>query len=426
MPSDSIAYFGKTNFRREDKTFGIKLPDRRQHVYIIGKSGTGKSTLIKNLIIQDIRSGRGVGLLDPHGDLVEDILNYIPSSRTGEVVYFNPADQEFPIGFNILESIEDGFKPLVASSLISVFKNIWNDSWGPRLEYILYNAVAALLDYESTTLLAIPRLLENKKFRALVIEKIQDPLVKNFWVQEYEKYSSEFRKEAISPIQNKVGQFLTSAPIRNILSQVKSKIEMGFIMDNRRIFLCNLAKGKMGEDKTNLLGSLIMTKMFLAGLKRVERREDSRKDFFLYIDECQSFATSILGSMLSEARKYRINLTLTHQYLGQLSEEVKKSIIGNVGTLISFRLGSHDASELEKEFSPQFSIENLENLGKYQIYLKLLIDGLPSRPFSAQTLPPATPNKNEGNKENIIKSSRQKYGTRRELIEDRINRWLNS
>jgi len=317
------------------------------------------------------------------------------------------------------------FRPLVASSLISVFKNIWSDSWGPRLEYILYNAVSALLDYESSTLLGIPRLLEDKNFRAQVIEKIQDPIVKNFWLQEYEKYSPDFRKEAISPIQNKVGQFLTSAPIRNILSQVKSKIEMGFIMDNQRIFLCNLAKGKIGEDKTNLLGSLIMTKIFLAGLKRVEQREDSRKDFFLYIDECQSFATNILGSMLSEARKYRINLTLTHQYLGQLSEEVKKSIIGNVGTLISFRLGSHDACELEKEFSPEFKIEDLENLEKYQIYLKLLIDGLPSRTFSAETLPPAKPNKNESNKENIIKSSRQKYGTERELIEDKINRWLS-
>jgi energy-coupling factor transporter ATP-binding protein EcfA2 len=271
--SNEITYFAQTDFRNQNKTFGIKKPDRRHHLYIIGKTGTGKSTLLKNLIIQDIRKGQGIALIDPHGDLVDDILNYIPSARTNQVIYFNPADQGFPIGFNILESVAPELKPLIASNLISIFRNIWESSWGPRLEYILYNSVASLLDYEPSTLLGIPRLLEDKDFRARVIQKIQDPLVKNFWLEEYEKYGEAFRKEAIAPIQNKVGQFLTSSPIRNILGQVKSKIEMGFIMDNQRILLCNLAKGKIGEDKASLLGSLIVTKIFLAGLKRPQNSD---------------------------------------------------------------------------------------------------------------------------------------------------------
>ncbi len=421
-----ISYFAKTDFRNQNKTFGIKQADRRLHMYIVGRTGTGKSTLLKNLIIQNIRDGHGLGIIDPHGDLIESILNFIPSSRTGHVIYLNPADQNHPIGYNILESVNPFLKPLVASCVISIFKNLWKDSWGPRLEYILYNSIISLLDVPGTTLLGVPRLLTDEKFRARVISQIKDPIVKNFWVNEYERYSLDFQKEAISPVQNKVGQFLTSPLIRNIVGQVKSKLDLQFIMDNQRILLCNLAKGKIGEDTVSLLGSLIVTKLYLAALRRVDQPEDQRKDFYLYIDECQNLATPIFASILSEARKYRLNLILAHQYLDQLSLEIKKSILGNVGTLICFRLGSQDAIELENEFSPAFNAVDLENLGKYQIDLKMNIDGLTTRPFSARTLAPEIPFKNEQNKENIIKNSRERYGTKRKVIEDKINRWCEN
>jgi len=421
-----LTYLGQTDFRNQYRTFGIKHPDRRHHTWILGKTGTGKSTLLKNLIIQDIRNGHGVGLIDPHGDLVESILDFIPSSRTDDVVYFTPADQDFPIGFNILESVALSHRPLVASHVTSIFKNMWQDSWGPRMEYILYNAVASLLDVEGSTLLAIPRLLSDKPFRARVIPQIRDPLIKNFWLQEFENYRPEFLQEAISPIQNKVGQFLTSPPIRNIVGQVKSKIEMGFMIDNKRILLCNLSKGKLGNDKTMLLGSLLVTKLFLAALKRADQPEEARKDWFLYIDECHNLATPIFTDILSEARKYRLNLCLCHQFLDQISREIQKAILGNVGTLISFRLGSQDAQELEIEFAPEFRAVDLENIGPYQIYLKLAVDGLTSRPFSARTFPPTAIHPNEKNRENIIKTSRQKYGMKREIIEDKITRWLTN
>lgn len=424
--ADTLTLFAQTDFRDLHRTFGIRRADRRLHLYALGKTGTGKSTLLRNLIIQDLRNGHGVGVVDPHGDLVRNILDYIPSPRTGEVVYFNPADQEFPIGFNILESVEPALRPLVASHVLSVFKHIWADSWGPRLEYILHNAVLSLLDVEGSTLLGIPRLLADRAFRARVVAQVRDPVVKNFWLQEYDHYGVEFQKEAIAPIQNKVGQFLTSSPIRNVVGQVKSKMEMGFMMDQGRVLLCDLAKGKLGEDKTTLLGSLLVTKIFLAALRRVDQPEEGRRDFYLYLDEVQNLATTILAPILSEARKYRLNLVISHQYLDQIQPEIKQALIGNVGTLISFRLGAKDALELEREFAPEVSAQDLEGTGKHQIYLKLAVDGLTSRPFSARTLPPAEPRANEQNRETVVKASRQKYGTRQAIIEEKINRWLSA
>ena len=421
-----ITYFAKTDFRGQNKTFGIKKDDRRLHMYILGKTGAGKSTLLKNLIIQNFRNGNGVGVIDPHGDLVESLLDFIPSYRTNDVVYFNPADRDYPIGFNILESVRERFKPLVTSCVISVFKNIWKDFWGPRLEYILYNSVISLLDDESSTLLGVPRILTDQRYRNKVVSQVKDPIVNQFWRQEYEGYKLDFQKEAISPVQNKVGQFLTSPVIRNIVGQVKSKIDMGFMMDNQRILLCNLAKGKIGEDTASLLGSLIVTKIYLAALQRVDQPEEERKDFYLYIDECHNLATPIFASILSEARKYRLNLILTHQYLDQLTPEIKSSVLGNVGTLICFRLGSQDAEELQSEFLSEFTSTDLEKLEKYQIYLKLAIDSLPSKPFSAKTLPPIMPAKNENNRKNIIKNSRRKHATKRKVIENKIEKWCNN
>lgn len=426
LMSQDITHIAHTDFRNEERLFGIKKADRRLHCYIVGKTGVGKSTLIKNLVAQDIQNGHGVGVIDPHGDLVGEILNFCPSSRTHDIVYFDPSDHEHPIGFNILESVEEHHRPLVASQVVSVFKNIWQDSWGPRLEYILYNAVTSLLDSEGNTLLGIPRLLTDEVFRHKVVKQVKNPVVRNFWLNEYEKYSTNFKHEAIAPVLNKVGQFLSDSQIRNIVGQPQSRIDMGFMMDNRRILLCNLSKGKIGEEKTRLLGSFLVTKMFLAALKRASQPEEARQDFYLYIDECQNLASEIFASILSEARKYRLNLILSHQYLEQLSKQIKSAVFGNVGTLIVFRLGSEDALEIENEFKPRFSATDLENIGKHQIYIKLAIDGVTSHPFSAKTVLPKLNHNTMNNKDNIIKTSRQKYGTPREIVENKINRWLGA
>lgn len=421
--SQDITYFAETDFRNDNRVFGIKRADRRLHTYIIGKTGVGKSTLIKNLVAQDIQNGHGVGVIDPHGQLIEDILNFCPSWRTNDIVYFDPSD-DYPIGFNILESVETQHRPLVASQVISVFRNIWQDSWGPRLEYILYNSVASLLDSEGSTLLGIPRLLTDENFRQRVVKQVRNPIVKNFWLTEYDRYSVNFKQEAIAPVLNKVGQFLADPQVRNIVGQPKSKIDMGFMMDNRRILLCNLSKGKIGEDKTRLLGSLIVTKLFLAALKRTTQTEEKQQDFFLYLDECQNLTSEIFASILSEARKYRLSLILANQYLQQIPKEIKSAILGNVGTLIVFRLGSEDALELESEFRAKFKATDLENIGKHQIYLKLAIDGVSSQPFSAKTILPKTSQNFRNNVDGIIRTSRQKYGVHKEIVEDKINRWL--
>jgi hypothetical protein len=422
--ADSKAYFAKTNYRNQFRTFGIHHPDRRLHTYVIGKTGTGKSTLLRNLIISDIRNGHGVGIIDPHGDLVESIRDFIPSHRSRDVVYVNPDDREHPVGFNVLESVDPENRALVASHVISIFKNIWHDSWGPRMEWILYNAVAALLDYQNATLLGIAPLLTSTSYQERVLPHIQDPIVRGFWATEYPGYSEEFRRTAIVPIQDKVGQFLTSAPIRNILGQVKSTIDMSSVMDQRRILLVNLSKGNLGEDKTALLGSLFVTKMFLAALQRVNQPEEMRQDFYLYVDECQNLSTPIFASILSEARKYRLNLILANQYLYQLAREIKEAILGNVGTLISFRLGAEDAEALAREFRPEFRAGDLEGLGQYDIYLRLAVNGVTSRPFSATTLPPTTAQPTEQNWDNILKTCRRYYSAPRAVVEEKINGWM--
>ncbi len=421
-----ITYFAETNFRNQRRKFGIKKDDRRRHMYIIGKTGMGKSEMIKNMAIQDIHNGHGLAIVDPHGELVEDILNAIPSWRINDVVYFNPADVDYPIAFNILESVDEPHqKHLVASGLVAIFKKLWADSWGPRLEYLLRNAILALLDYPGSTLLGVTRILIDKEYRKKVIAKVKDPVVKSFWTQEYTKYSQQFQVEAISPIQNKVGQFLSLSLIRNIVGQVKSSIDIREIMDNKKILLLNLSKGKIGEDASALLGAMMITKMQLAAMGRVDIPEEERSDFYLYVDEFQNFVTNSFADILSEARKYRLNLIIAHQYIAQLitsdSTKVRDAVFGNVGTLITFRVGADDAEFLAREFAPTFTEVDLVNLAKYEIYLKLMIDGIASNPFSATTLPPFP--KTEGNKEKIIKVSRERYSTKREVIEDKIARW---
>ena len=417
-----IVLFGETNFRNRAVRFGIKTDDRRRHMYLIGKTGMGKSTIIENMVISDIIAGRGVAVVDPHGDLVEKIIDYIPSHRVNDTIYFNPADQDYPIAFNVLESQNEQQKHLVASGLIGVFKKIWADSWGPRLEYVLRNAVLGLMDYPGSTLLGVMRILTDKGYRAKVIEQIKDPVVRSFWVDEYSKYPDKFQAEAIAPIQNKVGQFLSSAIIRNIVGQVKSTLDLREVMDNKKILLMNLSKGRIGEDNSALLGAMMITKIQLAAMSRVDILEDTRKDFYLYVDEFQNFATESFANILSEARKYRLNLIIAHQYIEQVPEEVRSAVFGNVGTLICFRVGAEDSEFLAKEFMPVFTEIDLVNLPKWEVYLKLMIDGIASEPFSAKTLPPL-PIEKGGQRDKIIRISRERYANNVLEVEDKIMRW---
>lgn len=416
-----ITFLGEANFRNAKKRFGIKIDDRRRHVYALGKTGVGKSTFLENMIIQDIYNNRGFAVVDPHGDLVEKVLKFIPSNRVNDVIYFNPSDIDYPIAFNVLEKVEPQYRHLVASGLVGVFKKIWAESWGPRLEYLLRNAILALLDYQDATLLGIPRILVDPTFRKKVIATLQDPVVKAFWVDEFSKYNQQFLTEAISPIQNKVGQFLSSSLIRNIVGQVSSTIDLRKVMDEGKILLLNMSKGRIGEDNSALLGAMMITKLQLAAMSRVDIPEHTRRDFYLYVDEFQNFATESFANILSEARKYRLNLIIAHQYIEQLGEVVKPAVFGNVGTMVIFRIGGNDAEELLKEFEPYYTEEHLVNLPKYNFYIKLMIDGVSSIPFSATNMPPFTGN--TGNTSKVIAVTRERYSSTREEVEDKIRRW---
>ena len=421
--NDEIAVFAETTFRNQYKKFGIKTDDRRRHMYLIGKTGMGKSTIQENMIVGDIRAGYGLAVVDPHGDLAEKIIQFIPEERIKDVVYFNPADMDFPIAFNVLEQVEPHLRHLVASGLVGVFQKLWADSWGPRLEYILRNAILAILDFPGSTILGVVRMLSDKTYRKRVVANIKDPVVKAFWEKEFASYADKFASEAVSPIQNKVGQFLSSSLMRNIIGQVESAINIREIMDEGKILIMNLSKGRIGEDNSALLGAMMITKIQLAAMSRVDVPEKDRKDFYLYIDEFQNFSTDSFANILSEARKYHLNLILAHQYIEQLSEKVKPAVFGNVGTMASFRIGATDAEELAKEFAPVFTEEDLVNLPKYEMYLKLMIDGVASSPFSAKGLPPLADGEMTNNTEKVIQYSREKYASSREDVEEKILRW---
>ncbi|MFA4998695.1 MAG: type IV secretion system DNA-binding domain-containing protein [Candidatus Paceibacterota bacterium] len=431
MPDNEINFFAETTFRNQRKKFGIKIDDRRRHVYVIGKTGMGKTNMVENMAIQDIQAGRGVGFIDPHGEAAENILDFIPADRVNDVVYFNPADIENPVAFNVMEQIDPEHRHLVAAGLMGVFKKIWPDVWSARMEYILNNTILALLEYPNSTLLGVNRMLSDIEFRRKVVDKVTDPMVKSFWTQEFAKYTQRLEVEATAAIQNKVGQFISNPLIRNIIGQVKSTVDMREIMDGGKILIANISKGRIGEDNSRLLGALVITKLQLAAMSRVDTPEEKRRDFYLYVDEFQNFATESFCNILSEARKYRLDLTLGNQYIAQLDEmtasgrstQVRDAVFGNVGTMICFRVGAEDAEFLEKEFMPEFVAADFVNLGKYNIYVKLMIDGLSCRPFSAQTLPPF-PNPEKSNRESIIKVSRERYGTPQKIIEDKISKWI--
>jgi len=427
MNNKEITYFAKTTFRNLEQTFGIRKKDRRQHMYIIGKTGVGKTALLENMALQDIQKGEGVAIIDPHGGFIEEVLDKIPPCRINDVVYFNPADTEYPIAFNIFEVLDPEYKHLVASSLIGVFTKIWANVWSARMEYILSNSILALLDTPGTTLLGIPRILVDRDYRQKIVNNIKDPVVKSFWVHEYTLWPESYRQEAIAPIQNKVNQFLNVSLIRNIVGQSRSTLNIQNIMDSGKILLVDVSKGRIGEDNSALLGAMIITKIQLITMERVRIPEEKRRDFYLYVDEFQNFATEAFATILSEARKYRLNLIIAHQYISQLTTEtstkVRDAVFGNVGTLITFRVGAADAEFLEKEFAPEFNSQDLVNLANYNIYLKLMINGVTSRPFSAQTLPPILIEEKETQREKIIRISRERYATSREKIEDKIRRW---
>jgi len=417
-----INLFAETNFRNQRRQFGIKANDRRKHLYLVGKTGMGKTTLLENMAIQDIQAGRGIAIVDPHGEFAQKMLDFVPSQRVNDVIYFNPADLDFPIAFNAIETVDLEHRHLVASGLVGVFKKIWAETWGPRLEYVLRNAILALLEYPGSTLLGIMRMLVDKTYRNKVVEKIQDPVVKSFWIEEFSKYRGNFEVEAIAPIQNKVGQFLTNPLIRNIVGQTKSAIDIRKVMDEEKILIINLSKGLIGEDTSALLGAMLITRLQLAAMSRVDIPEDERKDFYLYVDEFQNFATEAFANILSEARKYRLDLILAHQYITQMEEMVRDAVFGNIGTMVCFRVGAQDAEYLEKEFVPEFTIQDLVNLDFAHIYLKLMIDGVASHPFSATTLPPFD-KPAETYREKIIKVSRERYASSRQEVEQKIAKW---
>lgn len=419
---DHVTYFALTDARNKKEPFGIKAKDRTRHVYVIGKTGMGKSTLLENMAIQDIQNGEGLAFLDPHGKTAELLLDYVPEHRLKDVLYFAPFDIDFPVAFNVMEDVGPDKRHLVVSGLMSAFKKIWVDAWSARMEYILQNTLLALLEYPGSTLLGINKMLSDKEYRKKVVDNIKDPTVRSFWVDEFSKYTERFAAEATPAIQNKVGQFTSNPLIRNIIGQQKSSFDIRQMMDERKIIIVNLSKGKVGEGNANLLGSMIVTKIYLAAMSRADVSESVMRtlpNFYLYVDEFQSFANESFADILSEARKYKLNLTIAHQYIEQMSEEVQAAVFGNVGTMVSFRVGALDSEVMEKEFAPKFTAEDMVNLGFAQIYLKLMIDGVSSQPFSATTLPPIAP-PNDSFKENIIASSQEQFGRPRALVEELI------
>ncbi len=422
---NEITFFAETTFRNERKKFGIKTDDRRRHMYIIGQTGTGKTTLQQNMMISDIMAGHGMGFVDPHGEMAERLLHYIPKERIKDVIYFNPADLDYPIAFNAIETIDEGARHLVASGLMGVFKKIWPDVWSARMEYILNNTILALLEVPGSTLLGVNRMFSDKIFRKSIVDQINDPVIKAFWTKEYAAYQQKYEQEATAAIQNKIGQFASATVIRNIIGQPISSFNFRQAMDEGKIIIMNLSKGRLGEDNTKLLGGMLITKIQLAAMSRVDILEDDRKDFYLYVDEFQNFVTDSFADILSEARKFRLDLIIANQYLGQLVHDqnmkVKDAIFGNVGTFVAFRAGGEDVEFLEeKQFSPNITAQDFLNLPNYNIYLRLLIDGVPSRPFSAITLPPF-PKPEISYVDEIIEHSRKNYGTPRAEVDRMIS-----
>ena len=404
-----VAVLGRTKFRSRREIFGMRGEDRRRHMAVIGKTGMGKTTLLHKLIVSDIQYGRGLALIDPHGDLADAILDCIPAFRTNDVVLFDAGDRHFPLAFNPLACQDPDQRPLVASGVIAAFKKLFGNSWGPRLEHILRNALLALLEIPNTSLLSLQRLLSDAAYRKTVANRLADPIVKSFWQHEYAGWKPQFRAEAVAPISNKVGQFLSQPILRAIVGQSRSSLDLRRVMDEGRILIVNLSKGRIGEDASNLLGSLLVSGIQLAAMSRADIPESKRRDFHLYVDEFQNFATESFATILSEARKYRLSLVIANQYLAQMDEPTASAVFGNVGSIISFCVGASDAETLANQLGGAVTPQDLMALPRFSAYVRLSIDGMLSRPFSMQTMPaPRIPNLR--NRSDVIRRvSRHRY-----------------
>ena len=426
IPSDDpigdLSRFGQTNFQSEKINFGIKTADRRRHLYVIGKTGMGKSKMLELMIKADINNGKGVILIDPHGDLTRELLSFVPEKRIDDVVYFNPTDLDYPIGFNPMEGVGSfEFKQNIVNGFISIFKKFFGLNWNERFEHVLRYTTLALLDYPNASILGIPRMLTDNKFRQNVLRYVKDPLVKKFWTTEFSGWNDQFASEAIVPIINKIGQFVANPMVRNIVGQRKTGFSLDEIMNKEKILFANFSIGKLGEENSALLGSMLVTKIWQTAIARASIPEEERKDTFMYVDEFQNFATSTFSQILSEARKYRLNLTIAHQYIQQLTPDVRSTIFGNVGSMVSFRVGGEDAQVLAKEFEPVFAENDFLNLDMRNFFIKMSIDGQTAKPFSAETLSVEKPISDRSAQ--IIELSRKKWAKDRPAVEKEIEQW---
>ncbi len=425
--SERVTYFAATDSRGKHIPFGIKSKDRDRHMYIIGKTGMGKSTVLENMAIQDIRNGEGLCFIDPHGGTVDKLLDFIPEERIKDVVYFAPFDLDHPIAFNVMEDVGYDRRHLVVSGLMATFKKIWEDAWSARMEYILTNTLLALLEYPDATLLGVNRMYTDKAYRTKVVDNVKDPVVKDFWTKEFANYGDRYTQEATPAIQNKIGQFTGNPLIRNIIGQSKSSFDIRTMMDEKKILIINLSKGLVGETNMRLLGSMLTTRIFLAAMSRAEysaSKVATLPNFYFYVDEFQNFANETFAEILSEARKYKLNLTIAHQYITQMEEEVRDAVFGNVGTTVAFRVGPFDAEVLETVFMPKFLKEDIVALDRRQIYLSLMIDGVGSAPFSAVTIPPIEA-PSVSYREQVIASSRLQFTAARAGVEQKVIDELN-
>ena len=428
MDLSQVTYIGKTDFRNSLTQFGIRAKDRFRHMYIIGKSGTGKTTLMENLIVQDIYNGNGVAFIDPHGESANKLLRYIPSSRINDVIYFNPGDSEFPVAFNPMEISDNASaseRSLITDGLMTVFKKIWPDAFSGRMEYILNNTMLALLENPEPSLLGINRMLTDKEYRKKMIAGVTDPTVRNAW-DELMKWDDKRWSEAIGALVNKIGQFTTNPVVRNIIGQAKSTFSFRQVMDEKKILIMNMSKGLIGDQSAALLGAMLITKIYLAGMSRANMTDEELANaapLYFYVDEFQNFANDSFANILSEARKYKLALTVANQYIAQMEETIRDAVFGNMGTTITFRVGPLDAEFMERVFAPVFNVQDLQNIAFGQIFLTLLIDGLASKPFSALTLPPIEP-REEPQRDLVIETSRKQFARAREQVEEKIMAWF--
>ncbi|UPA22300.1 type IV secretion system DNA-binding domain-containing protein [Candidatus Peribacteria bacterium] len=427
-PEENLTILGESVFHGRRTQFGIRPEDRARHMYVIGKTGMGKSTLLENMIYSDIYSGKGIGVIDPHGDLIEDILRFTPKHRSNDIILFDPADRDFPISFNMLECANPDQRSLICSGLMSVFTKLWPEAFSGRMEHILRNTLLALLENEGSSMLGILRMFGDDAYRAKIVSNITDPVVKSFWETEYAGWTDKYRTEAVAAIQNKIGQLLTTPLIRNIIGQVKSTLDVRHAMDTGKIVLVNLSKGKIGEDTAAFLGSMLVTKFQIDAMSRADIPEKQRRPFYLYVDEFQNFATKSFATILSEARKYKLALTMAHQYVGQLliagnDTALRDAVFGNVGSMVSFQIGSDDAEDLSLQFEEMVSAKDILSLPKYNAYIRLMIDGIPSKPFSLATLAPPKVEVDEERVQTLRDLSRERYAQKRAVVEEKILRW---